>query len=137
MKLVKAIIKGLIDRTGYEIRRKPTQLAPDARFGLNVLHGFVESLARRSQPGTLQLLQIGANDGKDEDVVREILLRHPISALLCEPLLDAFAQLELTYSNVSHVRLARCAVGTLDGELNLFRLDPSYRHAEGTKRCPA
>jgi FkbM family methyltransferase len=129
----KTFIKELIDRSGYELRRKPTRLQPDSRFGLNVLDSLVDQLVRHTEPGALRLLQIGANDGKDEDATRDILLRHSIPALLCEPLPDAFAQLKETYTGLSHVRLAQCAVGTSDGSLSMFRIDPTIGHAEATK----
>ena len=122
MKLAKLLIKNLAGRAGYQVIRKPKRLRPDARFGLNVLGYLVEELLSRREAGTLSLLQVGANDGEDEDPVHVILERHTIPAILCEPIPDTFSRLKHTYTGFDHVRLARCAVASYDGVLKLHRI---------------
>ena len=127
MRFAKLLIKGLAARAGYEIRairRNPSRLTPDARFGLNVLGYLAEELLAHSGAAALSLLQVGANDGRDEDSVHDILERHTIPAILCEPLPDTFTRLTHTYSGFDHVRLAQCAIASYDGELELYRIAP-------------
>ena len=124
MKLVKRLIKGLAARAGYEIRGSRWPMMPDARFGLNVLGYLVEELLAHRAAAALSLLEVGANDGRDEDAVHDLLKRHPIPAILCEPLADTFNRLRQTYAGFDHVRLAQCAVAEHDGELELYRIAP-------------
>lgn len=122
MKVAKQLIKNLLGRAGYEVLRKTTRLSPDARFGLNILGYLVEELLSRRGAGSLSLLQVGANDGKDEDPVHALLECHKIPAILCEPIPDTFMRLKQTYTGFDHVRLEQCAVATYDGELKLYRI---------------
>jgi FkbM family methyltransferase len=127
MRFAKLLIKGLAARAGYEIRkipRNPSRLTPDARFGLNVLGYLVEELLAHRGAAALSLLEVGANDGRDEDSVHDILKRHTIPAILCEPLPDAFTRLTHTYGGFDHVQLAQCAIASYDGELELYRIAP-------------
>jgi len=131
MRFAKQLIKGLAARAGYEIRairRNPSRLTPDARFGLNVLGYLAEELLTHRGASALSLLQVGANDGRDEDSVHDILERHTIPAILCEPLPDTFTRLTHTYSGFGHVRLAQCAIASYDGELELYRIAPDGRN---------
>ncbi len=133
MEFLKAHVKAMLDRQGYELRRKPKHLQQDAGFGLDVLEGAVWTLVRKSAPQSLRLLQIGANDGKDEDTTRSLLLQHCIPAIVCEPLGDVFVRLQQNYAKIEHANLVRCAVGLDDGTLDLYRIDPSFHSSEATK----
>jgi FkbM family methyltransferase len=124
MRSVRQLLKRSAARAGYEIRQKPLRLAPDARYGLNLLGCLGEHLLSQKAASELSLLQVGANDGKDEDLVHDLLERHAIPAILCEPLPDTFERLAHTYSGFDHVRLAQCAIASHDGSLELFRLAP-------------
>lgn len=72
------------------------------------------------------LLQIGANNGVDEDAVRPILERHAIRTFLCEPMPDSFAKLQANYASFAHVTPLNVAVGERTGALDLFRVDPAH-----------
>lgn len=127
MSFAKLLIKDIVARAGYEIRqipRNPSRLTPDARFGLNILGYLAEELLARRAADELSLLEVGANDGRDEDAVHEILKRHRIPAILCEPLPDTFTRLTHTYNGFDHVQLAQCAIASYDGELKLYRIAP-------------
>lgn len=122
MKVAKLLIKSLLGRAGLEVSRKTARLSADARFGLNVLGYLVEELLSRRESGALSLLQVGANDGKDEDPVHVLLKRNRIPAILCEPIPDTFIRLKHTYTGLDHVRLEPCAVASYDGVLKLYRI---------------
>lgn len=125
MKWAKTWVKRILAQKGYQIIRVPERLKVDARFGLEVLGYLVDDLASRSSANKLSLLQVGANDGKDEDPVFEILRRLPIPSILCEPLPDLFARLEQTYASFDYVKPVQCAIASTDGELTLYRIAAS------------
>jgi len=68
-------------------------------------------------------LQIGANDGKNNDPVHEHILAQSWQAVLVEPQKHVFDhELCKTYAGVKHVHLERCAIASSQGELPLYRL---------------
>ena len=127
MRFAKRLIKSLVARAGYEIRGIPTEpslLAPDARYGLNILDYLAEELLAQRGAAALSLLEVGANDGRDEDSVHEFLKKHAVPAILCEPLPETFTRLTETYRGFDHFRLSQCAIASYDGELELYRIAP-------------
>ena len=121
--LLKAFVKVRLAARGLEVRSLHERAQPEARWGINVLDLALERwLAGRGTEG-LVLLQIGANDGVEEDPVRRLLLRYPIRAYLCEPLHDAFGRLVANYAALPHVHPLNCAVGTDTQPLTLYRLN--------------
>lgn len=130
---VKSLLNQLADRTGYELRKKESRLQSEARFGIDILGYLIDDLASRRGVENIFLFQAGANDGLSEDEVCPILRKHKIQSVLCEPLPDAFANLQNTYAGCDHAKLAQCAVGSSDGELKLYRISQQFRPSESTK----
>ncbi len=123
MKFIRMLPRYIVTRAGYEIIKKRKKLPIEARFGLDVLGPLVDRLVEQRGPKELFLLQIGANDGEQEDAVRPILERHEIPALLCEPISDAFPRLQTAYREFHHVQLLQCAIGATTGTLRLFKIE--------------
>lgn len=68
-------------------------------------------------------LQIGANDGKNNDPVHRHILERKWKSVLVEPQKFVFEnELSKTYAGVTHVHLERCAIAPTRGELPLYRL---------------
>jgi FkbM family methyltransferase len=84
------------------------------------------------------LVQIGANDGTSCDPVHEHIVRRGWSALLVEPLPDAFARLCRTYAGMSNVRCVQGAIGPEDGTMRLYRIGSDNGDADGNgdSDCP-
>jgi FkbM family methyltransferase len=122
MSILKSAIQGMLAPLGYEIRKIPTTLQMDARWGLNVFELVMNDLLKQHQAQDLVLLQVGANDGVDQDPVRKILEAHPIRSYLCEPLPDVYDKLVKNYQGFSHATPVRCAVGARSEPLTLYRL---------------
>jgi FkbM family methyltransferase len=130
--LVKTFVKGRLAARGLEVRSLHEATQPEARWGINVLELALDRwFARRGTDG-LVLLQIGANDGVEEDPVRSLLLRHQLQAYLCEPLRDAYTRLVSNYADLPHVHPLQCAVGVESQPLTLYclRSDGAARNVE-------
>ena len=124
MNPLKSLAHRLLAAVGYELRRPPTKLPADARFGINVFEMVVERILTGDDPRRRCLLQVGANNGIDEDAVRPILERFPLRSFLCEPMPDSFAKLQANYASFANVTPLNVAVGERTGSLDLFRVDP-------------
>lgn len=122
MSFLKSALQGLLAPTGYEIRKIATTLEMDARWGLDVFELVMGPLLARHAAGDLVLLQVGANDGVDQDPVRRVLEQHAIRSYLCEPLPDVYQKLVSNYQGFAHVTPVRCAVGARSQPLTLYRL---------------
>jgi FkbM family methyltransferase len=122
MSFLKSAVQGLLSPLGYEIRKIPTTLHMDARWGLNMFEMVMNDLLKQRAAQDLVLLQVGANDGVDQDPVRKILESHPIRSYLCEPLPDVYEKLAKNYQGFAHVTPVRCAVGARSEPLTLYRL---------------
>jgi FkbM family methyltransferase len=118
---MKSAIKKLFSAVGLEVQRSRQSISPDSRFGLQVLRLVVEDMLKCREPSEVLLLQVGANDGVQEDPVRPLLERYPIRAFLCEPLSDVFQRLSENYAAYKHVTPLNCAVGKESGELTIYR----------------
>ncbi len=111
---------------GFDVVRfdeSKRRLPFDVRFGLNVLDLVVRELMRARSAGSLTLLQIGANDGVQQDPVRPILVDSGMPALLVEPLPETYRQLVANYAEFAAVQCLNCAVGAADGNITLYALD--------------
>jgi FkbM family methyltransferase len=73
----------------------------------------------------LQVVQIGANDGIQNDPLRKYL-QSPgnYTAKLVEPIPFYFNQLSTLYTGRADVEIVNLAVGSRSGELQLFHIDP-------------
>lgn len=125
---LKSIIKARLRSLGFDVVRydeSRRRLPFDLRFGLNVFDLVVRELLRSRAAESMTLLQIGANDGVQQDPVRPLLIDSGMRALLVEPLPETYRQLVVNYSGVEAVRCMNCAVGAADGEITLYALDPA------------
>jgi FkbM family methyltransferase len=125
-------LRRLAAKGGYSVRKIPRTMPVDSVTGLNVLELLVEKLVTQRGIAGLFLVQIGANDGLQEDPVRPILERQALSALLCEPVPEAFERLRASYRGITHAVLNQCAVGMTSGELELYQVRSSATEHDRT-----
>jgi len=85
-----------------------------------IMEGFL--LGRKN----MNVVQIGANDGKFNDPIHRFLLenRYSTKALLIEPQPEIIPFLEENYKMHPHIKIVEGAVGTNEG-LVLFRIKPN------------
>lgn len=67
-------------------------------------------------------VEIGANDGEQQDHLRPFVLRQQWRGILVEPVPYVFARLRRNYAGAAHVALENAAIAAHDGELPFFHL---------------
>jgi FkbM family methyltransferase len=107
-----------MNRLGYDIRRFVADQGPH----INVLELAVRDALSRSDD--FFFLQVGANDGKMDDPLRPLIVKHRLRGLLVEPLPDCFAALRRNFADQPQLLFENCALGARDGEQELFRVHP-------------
>ena len=66
-------------------------------------------------------IQVGANDGVQDDPLRESILRFHWKGILLEPQPEAFAALKRNYASETQLIFENCALAPQDGEAEFFR----------------
>lgn len=115
---VKDQLKGFISRLGYTVTNLDSLIEIDCAWGPNILIYALEDLARRS-PERLKIVQIGANDGSDQDPLQPFLNAHACDAILIEPMDHPYASLSDRYRGVSHIRTLQAAISDAPGVMQM------------------
>ncbi len=115
---IKTALRRLLNRIGYDVGR----FVVDAGPRINVLELAVRD-AVASTPDFF-FLQVGANDGKLDDPLYPLIVRHRLRGLLVEPMPDSFAALRENFADQPQLLFENCAIGAHDGEQELFRVRP-------------
>lgn len=115
----KQMIREALRHFGYEIRRtKPAELGPTELPLVDVLDLLVrEHLQVNPRPF---LVQIGANDGRTEDPVHELVRRYKLRGLLVEPQPRAFRNLCENYHDQEQLEFENCLLGSVDGTTTFY-----------------
>ena len=89
----------------------------------NLLDIFLGDLFAQAE--SLHVLQIGANDGIQNDPLRKHLANSKATAVLVEPLPYYFHKLSALYSEESgRIRIKQVAIGAKEGQLILYSIPP-------------
>ena len=110
---------------GMDARRFPAQLPRFLRHQFPVLaRGMLAEIDKAfhesaTKPGAY-LLQLGAFDGHFDDPVRPYIEQYHLPALLIEPQLEPFRQLERRYRRNSGICLGRYALAESEGPVLLY-----------------
>ncbi|MGI8557956.1 MAG: FkbM family methyltransferase [Solirubrobacteraceae bacterium] len=75
----------------------------------------------RSYPEAF-FIEIGANDGNQEDPLLEAIVEHRWRGIMVEPVPYVFNRLKANYGSMSHVALENAAIGTREGMFPFFHL---------------
>ena len=75
----------------------------------------------------LQIIQIGANDGKESDPISEFIkLNHKeVRAIVIEPIREYYEQLKCHYAGFPNVIPVNTAIHNTEKEMTLYRVDPT------------
>ena len=113
---VKSAVKGVLQKTGYDIVR----YVPELNRPFPVLPPLVrERLARGEE---LFIVQVGANDGILDDPLRELIHAHRLPGLLIEPLPDLFERLKHNYRDQSQLAFENVAILDHEGTVEIHRV---------------
>ena len=102
---------------GFRVARLP--FPEDHPF--SVLELLSDRLSRTG--ADFSVVQIGANDGCDGDLLCDLIKSRGWRALLVEPQPGPFAMLQAAYRDYENVRCVQCAVAHEDGEATLWCLE--------------
>ena len=71
------------------------------------------------------VIQIGGNDGQQDDFVRKLIDTHDLSAYILEPIEEYFLELSKSYSDNKKVQTFNFAITETDGvqEINFIKCD--------------
>jgi len=90
---------------------------------------WIESLCETAlglaskKDGQPLLLQIGANDGKQDDLVSSFIKRSKIRAVLLEPVPSIYEELVENYEGYDNVKCYNCGIADHTGKKNIITVD--------------
>jgi len=116
----KNMLLSIIDRLGYELRRKDRWIAPERPF--SVLRYVISEHLRASD--AFYFIQIGANNGLGNDPLRDIIMEFGLRGLLVEPMPDFFEKLKEVYESQPQLAFENSAIGPSKGETTITRFAP-------------
>jgi hypothetical protein len=120
MKFLKTVVRKSLRSVRFDVdayQDRSSLMKWDLRFGLNVF-GLVANEFLRSRPDQVAtLLQIGVNDGLQQDPVRPVLEHGNVRAVLVNPVATVYERLQANYSAFENVRTVNRAIRASDGTL--------------------
>jgi FkbM family methyltransferase len=85
------------------------------------VHISVEKLLKGLREARLKtFIQVGSNDGKKNDPIREIVLRNKMRGILIEPLPQNFKKLAENYKNIEGLHLLNIGIAEEPGLFNFY-----------------
>lgn len=115
---MKKLIKRIIKYFGYEIVRNcPPQI------------DFISlvSLLLYKEPKNFFFVQIGANDGKKNDPIYDLVIKYKLSGLLVEPLNGAFQSLLKNYSGNNNLIFENAAISNKEGFQSMYEIKKEFQ----------
>ena len=110
-------LSAYLRRSGYVVARP--------RFSEENPIDLREMLASSIEKGKdrFEVLQIGANDGVENDPIHHLVRSRGWHLCAVEPMPGPFRRLQANYRDVPNVTCLQCAVGNVDGEATLYVLE--------------
>jgi FkbM family methyltransferase len=108
-------------------RRRELQRAPGSRVGVHELAGitfpdFLGLFVKSRNPDDFAFIQVGAYDGRSNDWLHDLTLRHGLRGILVEPQPGAFRELKKNYEGTQNLAFENIAISDHDGHQNLYVL---------------
>jgi len=127
--MIKKIIKRMINRFGYDIKKKVSLKYYNEEILISNLRfqHFLTLYFSKISTDKFFFIQIGANDGKTADHIYKFILKYNLSGILVEPQEDAFEKLKNNYSGCSKLTFVNAAISDKDGFQELFVVKEQYR----------
>ncbi|WP_167321367.1 FkbM family methyltransferase [Syntrophobacter fumaroxidans] len=88
---------------------------------MNLLDLAIEAHLARMAISDFVFVQIGANNGVDEDPLRKHILRWNLKGILVEPLPDIYEELIQNYKDQAQLHFENAAVAGHDGKISMWR----------------
>lgn len=127
--MIKKTIQNALLRAGYEVRK--TQAAAIAGFAEPLrFDDLMNVYASQVDPETFYFIQVGANDGAQDDPLFRSVLRYGLRGLLVEPQPKVFAQLVENYSGVEGLAFEQAAIAPDEGVRTMYSY-PEHLQSKG------
>lgn len=120
---MKNFIRAIFRALGYDIhrRRKYVEQGYAGYIGFHeICEFYIRFHHRCKNEKNLQLVQVGANDGRMHDPVYKMITRYNLPSLLIEPQPAVFKRLKENYKNASYIDFENIAISPQSGQLNFF-----------------
>ncbi len=119
---LRPLVNKLLSHVSVRVTDLRNPVGAMQREGINILTPVVRDL-RAMSGRPVKLVQIGANDGEQEDPVMQLIASGLVEAVLVEPLPQLAAILRSRYETNPSVHIQQCAVGTVSGEMPFYYLE--------------
>ena len=118
------LLKKIIGLFGYKIVDKKSAKTERLIESLSFSSGdFIKFLINKKKIN--EIIQIGANDGKSDDFLRESINKDT-KVLLVEPIESAFIELKKNYSDFTNVEFVNQAVDVDNGKKKIYSVNPKH-----------
>ena len=121
--MLNSAIRKLLDAAGYSVIRAPRLLTRNPRDPLHVFEAMCAHLIATQQP--VHFVQIGAYDGKTDDVLTKYINQYALRGLMVEPQPKPFQQLQAMYKHNTHISLWNGAIADRTGSITLYTVEPA------------
>jgi len=124
---MKGLLKGFLRRFGLDlVRHAPDTLAPPDLLRLAIEH-------RLTTDDRFFFIQVGANDGRRDDPIHDLVKARGLAGLLVEPLPAYHAALREHYADCPALRFEQAAIAPVSGEAPMYHFDetadvPDWAH---------
>lgn len=122
----RSFVARILSSMGLDVRLLPKPQAVTNQRTWDFYSGCLEwMLAARGQ---LNIVQIGANDGRIDDPIYEFVMRHRerTTVLLCEPQPELSGILRDNYRDHPGAHIFEGAIGARPGTLTMYRIHPRH-----------
>jgi FkbM family methyltransferase len=115
---MKQLVQSALKRFGYRIEKLRQPLPGEPIF----LIDFALQILNQQREGVVKFVQIGANDGVQEDACYAWLRRFPWQGILVEPQPKLAARLRRMYSDRKNIVVEEVVVADQSGQLDFYYL---------------
>ena len=116
-KNIRRIVKKTLNYFGYEIIRSSPQIDFMSLVSLLVY----------KEPKDFFFVQIGANDGKKNDPLYDLVIKYNLAGLLVEPLSGAFQSLLKNYSRNNNLIFENAAISNKEGFQSMYEIKKEFQ----------
>ena len=110
--------------SGLENWRRAKRLIAEECAEFSVLDAAVELAVMQYGKKGISVVQIGANDGTQYDLVRKYIERYSMQGVLVEPNPAVFGRLKENYVNHPQLKFENVAIGETEGAMSLYFFAP-------------
>ena len=120
--MLKSFIQRLFEATGYSLIRASRLLVRNPEDPVHVFESMCTHLIATKQP--VYFVQIGAYDGKTDDVLNKYIRRFDLRGVMVEPQPEPFRDLQAEYKDQPHISLREVAIAKERGSRTLYTIEP-------------